>query len=62
MKIKIDIPSCIGCGACTTVADERIELENVNGEMKAVVKKNDFTDDEVTEMIEVCPTDAISKG
>jgi len=63
VKIKIDVPTCIGCGSCTTVSDEgKIEIEEVNGEMKAVVKKNNFTDEEVNELVDICPTDSISKG
>jgi len=62
MKIKIDKKKCIGCGSCATVVEDRIEVEEVDGEMKAVVKKNEFDEGEVKELVEVCPVDAISKG
>jgi ferredoxin len=60
-RVTIDADTCIGCGACATVT-VNIQMKEVNGSMKAVVKKADIKDDEIDEHKEaadICPVDAI---
>ncbi|MGL4950835.1 MAG: ferredoxin [Mycoplasma sp.] len=52
--IIIDRDNCIGCGACVIASENRIDF--VQG--KAWAEKGEF--DEVQEIIEVCPVEAIS--
>lgn len=59
MKVKVNDDACIGCGACTTIAEDYFEL-NDNG--LSVVKNEEVNDDDidqVKEAIESCPTGAI---
>ncbi len=57
MKVKIDEEECIGCGACTAVAEEYFEL--VDG--KAKTKTDDVPEDIVDEILDTCPVGAIKK-
>ena len=60
-RVIIDANACIGCGACAT-ATTNIEMKDIDGGMKAVVKKADIEEtelDEHKEAAEICPVDAI---
>ncbi len=59
MKITINEPGCIGCGACVAICEDVFEM---NDEGISVIKNSNITDDmkdSVTEAIEACPTAAI---
>lgn len=61
MKVIVDQDSCIGCGACVSISDEKIF--NFNDEGKAHVIKTPSNKDEEDIAIdaeETCPVDAIS--
>ena len=62
MKHKITVEDgCIGCGACTT-ASTNFEMKDVDGDMKAVVKKTEIEESELNEHKEasdVCPVSVI---
>ena len=40
-KVTINTETCIGCGACAT-ATTNIEMKEIEGSMKAVLKKAGF--------------------
>ena len=58
MKVKVDPKLCIGCGLCTSVAEDVFEMDG----MKAVVKKGvdlEKNTKQVKESVEACPVAAI---
>ncbi len=60
-KVTIDANACIGCGACCT-STTNIEMKEVNGDMKAVPKRAEIEENEVSEhqeAVDICPVDAI---
>ena len=68
MKARVKKDTCIGCGACTVIADnifqigddglaEVINPIDNNNEKVAVIKEEDF--DNVQDASESCPTGAI---
>ena len=63
MAVKIDLKSCIGCGACESVADSIFEMKETKDGMKAIIKKQPSSDEEKAKAKEAqdgCPTDSIS--
>jgi len=59
MKIIIDEPNCIGCGACEAIADDYYELIDD----KAKVKKNPVCPqdkDRIDESVMTCPVQVIT--
>ncbi|MBR3210456.1 MAG: ferredoxin [Bacilli bacterium] len=59
MKVKVNHEACIGCGACTSVADDLFEI---NDEGLSTAKVETVPEDKVQEAkdaIETCPTGAI---
>ena len=59
MKIEVNKDLCIGCGACTTIANEVFELDD-DGLAKVI--KNQIEDSEKEDVLdasESCPTEAI---
>ena len=59
MKVKVNQDACIGCGACTSIAEGVFEIDD-NGLSKAVVDTvAEDKVDQVKEAIESCPTSAI---
>ena len=54
-KIQVDKDLCIGCGACAAYCPDTFEIGD---DMLAVVVKDEITE-EVIEVAENCPTDAI---
>ena len=60
MKVKVN-DSCIGCGACMSIADDVFEM---NDEGLSVVKADtvpEGSEEAAREAIESCPTGAIEK-
>lgn len=60
MKVKVNQNACIGCGACTAIAESVFEL---NDEGLSETKKEDIQKEEekeqVKEAADTCPTEAI---
>ena len=55
VKVKVDQTRCVGCGMCASLNPEVFEI--VNG--KAKVKKDVVEKEEVAEIVENCPMQAI---
>lgn len=58
MKIKVNQDACIGCGACTSIAEGVFNI-NDDGLSEVVSEVTDSNMDAVKEAIESCPTSAI---
>lgn len=61
MKIKVNQDACIGCGACTSIAEE---LFQINDEGLSEVKVEEVAADlaeKAKEAIDSCPTGAIEE-
>ncbi len=61
-KITHDQPGCIGCGACEAVCPDNWTMEEIDGEVKAVVKKTSIDDAKLAEnkeAAESCPVNVI---
>lgn len=61
MKVKVN-DSCIGCGACMSIADDVFEM---NDEGLSSVKVDEVPEgsvDSVKEAMESCPTGAIEEA
>lgn len=61
MKVKVN-DSCIGCGACLSIADDVFEM---NDEGLSSVKVDEVPEgsvDSVKEAMESCPTGAIEEA
>lgn len=57
-KIIIKRGKCIGCGSCVACSDGRINF--IDG--KAWSDDVDYKDDEIKELIDICPVEAIYAG
>lgn len=60
--ITHDQSGCIGCGACEALCASNWVMEEVDGEIKAILKKEHIDDDELQEnkeAAEACPVDVI---
>ncbi len=60
MKIKVNKDACIGCGACTSVADDLFEI---NDEGLSTAKVEEVPADKeqaAKDAAETCPTGAIT--
>ena len=61
MKVKVDKDICIGCGACTNIADEVFSFDE-DGYAKADNNKiNDNNIEDVNIAIDSCPVEAIKE-
>ncbi len=60
MKVIVNQDACIGCGACTAIAEGVFNI-NDDGLSEVVGEVNDSNADAVKEAIESCPTAAISE-
>ena len=58
MKVKVNQESCIGCGACTSIAEGIFNI-NDDGLSEVVGEVTEDKVDAVKEAIESCPTSAI---
>ena len=58
MKIKVNQDACIGCGACTSIAEGVFNI-NDDGLSEVVGEVTDSNMDAVKEAIESCHTSAI---
>ena len=62
MKVKINTEKCVACGQCVIVAPDIFELKDIEGEMKAHVKKDidlEGNKEAVLSAEEECPASAI---
>lgn len=57
IKIKVN-ENCIGCGACTAIADKYFEL-NDDGYAKPIKNEIENLTEDIKEAQEGCPTSAI---
>lgn len=57
MKVNIKRDVCIGCGACQSMNDEMFELDDEH--KSTYIGGEKFTVDQVREVAEVCPMEAI---
>ena len=58
MTVKVNQEACIGCGACTAIAEDVFNINN-DGFSEVVGEVTDSNVDAVKEAIESCPTSAI---
>ena len=58
MKVKVNQDACIGCGACTSIAEGVFNI-NDDGLSEVVGEVTEDKVDAVKEAIESCPTSAI---
>ncbi len=58
MTVKVNQDACIGCGACTSIAEGVFNI-NDDGLSEVVGEVTDSNMDAVKEAIESCPTSAI---
>lgn len=58
MTVKVNQDACIGCGACTSIAEGVFNI-NDDGLSEVVSEVTDSNMDAVKEAIESCPTSAI---
>ena len=59
MKIKVNKDECIGCGACTSVADELFEIGEDGLSQAKVEVVPEGKEETAKEAVETCPTGAI---
>lgn len=56
-KVEVDKSVCIGCGACTGVADG---VFTIGSDGLSEVKKDIVSEEVASEAVDCCPTGAIS--
>ena len=61
MKVKVN-DSCIGCGACMSIADDVFEMNDEGLSSVKVSEVPEGSVDSVEEAMESCPTGAIEKA
>ena len=61
MKVKVNQESCIGCGACMSIADAVFEMDDQGLSSVKVSEVPEDSVDSVKEAVESCPTGAISE-
>ena len=61
MKVVVNRDNCIGCGACEAICPEVFNLDDDG--LSTVICDNfkDIDESSISEAIESCPTNAISK-
>ena len=61
MKVKVNKDACIGCGACTSIAEELFQINDEGlSEAKVEVVAADLAE-KAKEAIDSCPTGAIEE-
>ena len=61
MKVKVNQDACVGCGACTNVAEDLFKIDD-NGLSKEINEEVPAgKEDEAREAIDTCPTGAIEE-
>lgn len=59
MKVVVNRDNCIGCGACEALYPEVFQIDDEG--LSTVISNENIDDAKLTEVIEGCPTSAISK-
>lgn len=59
MKVVVNRDNCIGCGACEALYPELFQIDDEG--LSTVVENDKIEEEKLTEVIEGCPTSAISK-
>lgn len=62
MKVTVNEGSCIGCGACMSIADDVFEMNDEGLSSVKVSEVPEESVDNVKEAIESCPTGAIEEA
>ena len=62
MKVKVNQDACIGCGACTAIADGVFKINDNGISEVAVETVPEDKVDSVKEAVESCPTAAIEEA
>ncbi len=59
-KLKLDKETCIGCGACTAVAQELFEMDYDEGKVKLLKEELSVEDKpKAQDAVETCPVQCI---
>ena len=59
MNVKVNKDKCIGCGACTSIAEEVFTFDDDGLAVENTDKINEENKEDVKLAIESCPVDAI---
>ena len=59
MNVKVNKDKCIGCGACTSIAEDVFTFDEDGLAIENNEKINEENKDDVKLAIESCPVDAI---
>ena len=59
MKVKVNQEACIGCGACTSVAEDLFEINDEGFSTAKVDVVPEDKEQEARDAMETCPTGAI---
>lgn len=59
MKVKVNQDACIGCGACTSVANDLFEINDEGLSTAKVAEVPADKEQEAKDAAETCPTGAI---
>ena len=62
MKIKVNQEACIGCGACTSVAEDLFEMNDDGFSTAKVEEVPADKEQQAKDAMETCPTGAITEG
>ncbi len=60
MKVKVNQEACIGCGACTSVADDLFEINDEGLSTAKVAEVPADKEQAAKDAAETCPTGAIT--
>ena len=61
MKVKVDKDLCIGCGACQALVPDVFEISDDGLAEVKVSEVNDNLKEDTADVIDNCPTQAISE-
>ena len=59
MKVVVNRDNCIGCGACEALYPELFQIDDEG--LSTVIDNENIEEEKLTEVIEGCPTSAITK-
>ncbi len=62
MKIRVNKEACIGCGACTSIAEELFQINDEGVSEAKVEEVAAELSEKATEAIDSCPTGAIEEA
>ena len=59
MKVKVNSEACVGCGACTSVAEDLFEITDAGVSTCKVAEVPADKEQEARDAMDTCPTGAI---